>query len=120
MQRYFFTKEIVGSILYHALSENKAEVAISDINSFARIISKEIQSECNVVVDYSTKDVYAFVNNYNKYFYLNSDRIVFSEYTQTEMERDSEKIKDIFDTKFIAGLPEDIVATIGKISFKYR
>lgn len=117
MQRFLLTREILGTILIRVLAENKEEIQVSEINSSVRIISGEMQKKCNTVVDYSVRDVYSFVDDYNKYFYLNEGKLIFSEYTKEKLKNNAEEVKDLFNTKFIAGLPEDVVLAINKIEF---
>lgn len=47
-------------------------------------------------------------------FCLDEDRIVLSEYTENRLHHDFGAIQDLFDTKFIAGLPNDIISVVDK------
>ena len=108
MKRYIVSDQILGIMLSKLFLEKKSEVMLKDLNCTIRSISYQAQRDCQTVIDFSGKDIYQFIYNNEKYFCLQKDRIIISEYLETEMQMDYEGVKDIFDTKFIAGFPNDV------------
>ncbi len=112
MQRYIVSEQILGVMLSKFFLDNNSEIRVSDLNFTIRSISYQIQEQCEVIVNFSRKDIYHFINSNGKYFSLDEDRIVLSEYTENRMHYDFPAIQDLFDTKFIAGLPNDIISVV--------
>ena len=114
MQRYIISEQILGVMLSKFFLDNGPEVKLADLNLTIRSISYQIQEQCEVIVNFSRKDIYQFINSNEKYFCLDEDRIVLSEYTENRLHHDFGAIQDLFDTKFIAGLPNDIISVVDK------
>lgn len=117
MQRYIVSEQILGAMLSDFFLNKRPkinEIKLSELNSTIRSISYQVQEQCEAIVDFSGKDIYRFINNNEKYFWLDEDRIVLSQYTEQKRELDYNGIQDLFDTKFIAGLPEDIISVVNE------
>lgn len=108
MKRYIVSEQIIGILISKLFLDKKEEILLDDLNYTIRSISYQVQKQCEAVVDFSGRDIYQFVYNNERYFSLEKDRIVVSKYLKSEMKEDYEGIKDAFDTKFIAGFPNDI------------
>lgn len=117
MQRYIISEQILGAMLSDFFLNKRPEISeikLSELNFTIRSISYRVQEQCEAIVDFSGKDIYRFINNNEKYFWLDEDRIVLSQYTEQKRELDYNGIQDLFDTKFIAGLPEDIISIVNE------
>lgn len=114
MQRYILSEQILGIILSEVLLKREDEIKLSDLNCTVRSINNQVQKECETVINFSGRDIYGFVYTHGKYFRLSKDKVILSQYTKSEIERNYDRIEDLFDTKFISGLPEDIVSIVNK------
>lgn len=118
MQRYIVSEQILGVMLSDFFLNKRPEIneiKLSELNFTIRSISYQIQEQCAAIVDFSGKDIYRFINNNEKYFWLDNDRVILSQYTENKRQSDYNGIQDLFDTKFIAGLPEDIISVVTKV-----
>ena len=91
MQRYIVSEQIIGIMLSKCLVDGKDGLKLADLNVKVRSISNQIQQECKAIID---------------------NEIVFSEYIKNEMNNDYEGIKDLFDTKFVSGLPREVITIV--------
>lgn len=114
MQRYIVSEQIIGIMLSKCLVDGKDGLKLADLNVKVRSISNQIQQECKAIIDFAGKDIYKFIYDYEKYFNLEDNEIVFSEYIKNEMNNDYEGIKDLFDTKFVSGLPREVITIVYK------
>ena len=117
MQRYIVSEQILGAMLSDFFLNKRPEIneiKLSELNFTIRSISYQVQEQCEAIVDFSGKDIYCFINNNEKYFCLDEDRIILSQYTEQKRQFDYNGIQDLFDTKFIEGLPEDIVSVVNE------
>ena len=87
MQRYIVSEQIIGIMLSKCLVDGKDGLKLADLNV-------------------------KFIYDYEKYFNLEDNEIVFSEYIKNEMNNDYEGIKDLFDTKFVSGLPREVITIV--------
>ena len=90
MKRYIVSEQIIGILISKLFLDKKEEIFLDDLNYTIRSIS------------------YQFIYNNGRYFSLEKDKIVVSKYLKSEMKEDYEGIRDILDTKFAAGFPNDI------------
>lgn len=115
MQRYIVSEQILGVMISNSFLNNDInELKLEDLSCIIRRINYQIQEQCGTIIDFSGKDVYRFIDNNRKYFCLDKDKIILSEYTENKINYDFSDIQDIFDTKFIAGLPDDIISVVNQ------
>ena len=108
MKRYIVSEQIIGILISKLFLDKKEEIFLDDLNYTIRSISYQVQRQCEAVVDFSGRDIYQFIYNNGRYFSLEKDKIVVSKYLKSEMKEDYEGIRDILNTKFAAGFPNDI------------
>ena len=109
--RYLCNKNFVGIIFTICLENNKSELSLTEINdTYDELFSKLHYN--NTVVDYTTNDLYGFLEDYSYLFTLNKDSINLTKKATDSYNLNKKDFLNSLNYYFVAGISKDIVNII--------